>query len=160
MPSNSKDELLLSELNRCRTQRVRHHRQPRHPILERCRSNPTQRRGIRSSGADRLPVGSLRISGRAVWQEAMALHDGSERRRWLETIGVQRLNKLGQIVGEHGRPYYGGKCRAIVPVEIRDSSMQTKKFLGSDCSVKSKLSAFLSLCRTMRMFDQIVALCT
>ena len=46
------------------------------------------------------------LVGRAVWQEAMALRDGGERRRWLETIGVQRLNQLGQIVGEHGRPWW------------------------------------------------------
>jgi tagatose 1,6-diphosphate aldolase len=46
------------------------------------------------------------LAGRAVWQEAMMIADGTERCRWLETVGAERMRRLADIAGEHGRPWW------------------------------------------------------
>jgi tagatose 1,6-diphosphate aldolase len=46
------------------------------------------------------------LAGRAVWQEAMEIADRAERRRWLETEATDRMRRLADIAGEHGRPWW------------------------------------------------------
>ena len=46
------------------------------------------------------------LAGRAVWQEAMVLGEVSERQRWLETVAVERVERLTDLVGEFGRPWW------------------------------------------------------
>ena len=46
------------------------------------------------------------LAGRAVWQEAFALADRGDRRRWLETVGADRMRRLGDIAGTSGRPWW------------------------------------------------------
>jgi len=46
------------------------------------------------------------LAGRAVWQEAMAISDGKERRRWLATVAVERLRRLKDIALSHARPWW------------------------------------------------------
>ena len=43
---------------------------------------------------------------RAVWEEAMRIPDGSDRRRWLSSIGVERLRRLHGLAAEHGSPWW------------------------------------------------------
>lgn len=59
------------------------------------------------------------LGGRAVWQEALQLPDRRERRRWLQTTGADRMRRLHEIAGEHGRPWWrkhGPSLREVVPV--------------------------------------------
>ena len=51
------------------------------------------------------------LGGRAVWEEATQLTDGTERRRWLRTVGTERLRRLHDIAAQHGRPWWK-KCGA------------------------------------------------
>ncbi len=44
------------------------------------------------------------IAGRAVWGEAAAIRDRSQRQAWLETVGQDRLRRLAQIAAR-GRPW-------------------------------------------------------
>ena len=46
------------------------------------------------------------LAGRAVWQEAFALTDRDARRRWLQTVGTDRMRRLGDIAGAYGRPWW------------------------------------------------------
>jgi tagatose 1,6-diphosphate aldolase len=46
------------------------------------------------------------LAGRAVWQEGMGLADETDRRRWLETVAVDRMRRLTDIAAEHGRPWW------------------------------------------------------
>lgn len=46
------------------------------------------------------------LGGRAVWEEALRLPDRRERRRWLESSGVDRMRRLHEIAGEFGRPWW------------------------------------------------------
>ena len=46
------------------------------------------------------------LAGRAVWQEAMEIADGAERRHWLATVAAHRMRRLAGIAGEHGRPWW------------------------------------------------------
>ncbi len=56
------------------------------------------------------------LAGRAVWQEAMPITDGAERRRWLVTVGVDRLRRLVDIARTYGRPWW--KKWAASPSEL------------------------------------------
>lgn len=44
------------------------------------------------------------IGGRAIWKEGILMPE-EERMAWLRSMGIERLNTLSQIVGEHGRPW-------------------------------------------------------
>lgn len=46
------------------------------------------------------------LGGRAIWEEAMHLTDAHERRQWLTTVGADRMRRLHDIAGEHGRPWW------------------------------------------------------
>ena len=46
------------------------------------------------------------LGGRAVWEEAMRIADVRERRRWLSSVGVERLRRLHDLAGEHGAPWW------------------------------------------------------
>jgi tagatose 1,6-diphosphate aldolase len=54
------------------------------------------------------------LGGRAIWQEATQMRDEGQRRRFLETTGVQRLRELGRVVEEHGTPW---AARLPLPAE-------------------------------------------
>lgn len=60
------------------------------------------------------------LAGRAVWQEAMAIKDGTERRRWLARVAVERLRRLKDIAASYARPWWrkwGHSPSALVEVE-------------------------------------------
>ena len=46
------------------------------------------------------------LGGRAIWEEATRLADAAQRRRWLRTVGTDRLRRLHDIAGQHGRPWW------------------------------------------------------
>lgn len=46
------------------------------------------------------------LGGRAIWEEAMHIGDRGERRKWLSTVGADRLRRLHDIAGEYGRPWW------------------------------------------------------
>lgn len=46
------------------------------------------------------------LGGRAIWEEAMHLPDARERRRWLATVGAERMRRLHGIAVEHGSPWW------------------------------------------------------
>jgi tagatose 1,6-diphosphate aldolase len=46
------------------------------------------------------------LAGRAVWQEAVGITDTGERRRFLKTTAVDRLNKLAAIAHRWATPWY------------------------------------------------------
>lgn len=46
------------------------------------------------------------LGGRAVWEEALKVSDRRERRRWLQTVGADRMRRLHEIAGELGRPWW------------------------------------------------------
>ncbi|MBI4498331.1 MAG: tagatose 1,6-diphosphate aldolase [Chloroflexi bacterium] len=56
------------------------------------------------------------LAGRAVWQEAMAMTDGAERRRWLETVAADRVRRLAEIATSYGRPWW--KKWAACPADL------------------------------------------
>ncbi|MFQ6059089.1 MAG: tagatose 1,6-diphosphate aldolase [Anaerolineae bacterium] len=58
------------------------------------------------------------LAGRAVWREAMEITDGAERRRWLGTVAAERMRRLADIAGEHGRPWW--EKWAASPAELAD----------------------------------------
>lgn len=49
------------------------------------------------------------LAGRVVWEEAFAIADTGERRRWLRTVAADRLRRLADIAGTHGRPWWAGR---------------------------------------------------
>ena len=46
------------------------------------------------------------LAGRAIWQEAMNIDDAGERAQLLNTLGVDRLNKLKEIAAKYAVPWY------------------------------------------------------
>ncbi|RJO62372.1 MAG: tagatose 1,6-diphosphate aldolase [Dehalococcoidia bacterium] len=46
------------------------------------------------------------LAGRAVWQEAIAMTDGSVRRKFLATIAADRLKKLAEVAHQYAAPWY------------------------------------------------------
>jgi tagatose 1,6-diphosphate aldolase len=46
------------------------------------------------------------LGGRAIWEEATHLPDASERRRWLGTVGAERMRRLRAIAAKFGRPWW------------------------------------------------------
>ena len=46
------------------------------------------------------------LGGRAIWEEAMHMHEARERRQWLKTEGRDRMRRLNDIAGEYGRPWW------------------------------------------------------
>ena len=46
------------------------------------------------------------LGGRAIWDEATHLPDARERRRWLGTVGAERIRRLRAIATEFGRPWW------------------------------------------------------
>lgn len=46
------------------------------------------------------------LGGRAVWEEGLRMRDGRERRKWLETTGVDRMRRLHDLAGEYGVPWH------------------------------------------------------
>ncbi len=46
------------------------------------------------------------LAGRAVWEDALRIPDRADRRRWLQTVGADRMRRLHQIAGEHGQPWW------------------------------------------------------
>jgi tagatose 1,6-diphosphate aldolase len=46
------------------------------------------------------------LGGRAIWEEAMHRPDAGQRRRWLATTGADRMRRLHDLAGEHGRPWW------------------------------------------------------
>ena len=46
------------------------------------------------------------LGGQAIWEEAMHLPDARERRHWLATVGADRVRRLHDLAGEHGRPWW------------------------------------------------------
>lgn len=60
------------------------------------------------------------LGGRAVWEQALKLPDRGERRRWLQTVGADRMRRLHEVAGGYGRPWwrkYGDSLRERVPVD-------------------------------------------
>ena len=49
------------------------------------------------------------LAGRVVWEEAFTIPDAGERRRWLRTVAADRLHRLTEIAGTHGRPWWAGR---------------------------------------------------
>ena len=56
------------------------------------------------------------LAGRAVWQEAMKIESALERRHWLESVARERVQRLAEIVGEFGQPWW--KKWATTPQEL------------------------------------------
>jgi tagatose 1,6-diphosphate aldolase len=46
------------------------------------------------------------LAGRAIWQEVVYMESEKERRRFLETIAVDRLKRLTEIAAKHAVPWY------------------------------------------------------
>jgi tagatose 1,6-diphosphate aldolase len=46
------------------------------------------------------------LGGRAIWEEATRLPDARGRRRWLATVGAERMRRLRAIAAEFGRPWW------------------------------------------------------
>lgn len=46
------------------------------------------------------------LGGRAIWQEAMNIHDKKERVRYLSTVAVDRLERLTEIASKNAVPWY------------------------------------------------------
>jgi tagatose 1,6-diphosphate aldolase len=46
------------------------------------------------------------LAGRAIWQEAMVIPEAVERRRFLETVAVERMNVLKEIATKWAQPWY------------------------------------------------------
>ncbi len=60
------------------------------------------------------------LGGRAVWEEALKMPDRGERRRWLQTVGADRMRRLHEVAAEHGRPWWrkhSDSLRELVPVD-------------------------------------------
>jgi tagatose 1,6-diphosphate aldolase len=53
------------------------------------------------------------LGGRAVWEDALRIPDRAERRRWLQTVGAERMRRLHHIAGEHGQPWW--RKRGLTP---------------------------------------------
>ncbi len=60
------------------------------------------------------------LAGRAVWQEAMQIESALERRHWLESVARERVERLAEIVGEFGQPWW--KKWAATPQELTTTS--------------------------------------
>lgn len=45
------------------------------------------------------------LGGRAIWQEAVEINDRTERRRFFETTGLERLEELIRLTRLYGRPW-------------------------------------------------------
>lgn len=46
------------------------------------------------------------IGGRAIWQEAMAIDNASERVHYLSTVAADRLKRLAEVAGKYAVPWY------------------------------------------------------
>jgi len=46
------------------------------------------------------------LGGRAIWQEAMYIHDAQERCQYLSTVGADRLKRLTEIANKYAVPWY------------------------------------------------------
>lgn len=46
------------------------------------------------------------LAGRAVWQEAMYIDNGRDRRQYLSTVGADRLKRLTEIANRYAVPWY------------------------------------------------------
>ncbi len=46
------------------------------------------------------------LGGRAIWEEATRLPDARDRRRWLATVGAERMRRLRALAAEFGRPWW------------------------------------------------------
>jgi len=46
------------------------------------------------------------LGGRAIWQEAMHIHDARERVKYLSTVGADRLKRLTEIASKYAVPWY------------------------------------------------------
>lgn len=46
------------------------------------------------------------LGGRAVWEDGLRVADRAARRRWLQTVGADRMRRLHQIAAEHGQPWW------------------------------------------------------
>lgn len=46
------------------------------------------------------------LGGRAIWQEAMAIEDRTERVRYLQTTVADRMKHLSEIAAKYGTPWY------------------------------------------------------
>ena len=46
------------------------------------------------------------LGGRAIWEEATHIPGAAERRKWLFTIGRDRMSRLHDIAGEYGQPWW------------------------------------------------------
>lgn len=56
------------------------------------------------------------LGGRAVWEEAMHMPDGAERRKWLASVGADRMRRLHDLADEFGQPWW--KKWAVTPGEL------------------------------------------
>ncbi|MEL7234671.1 MAG: hypothetical protein AAGK74_09245, partial [Chloroflexota bacterium] len=45
------------------------------------------------------------IAGRAVWGDGAKLPTAEARKAWLQTVGVERIQRLSDIAAEHGTPW-------------------------------------------------------
>jgi tagatose-1,6-bisphosphate aldolase len=62
------------------------------------------------------------MAGRAVWQEAVEAV-GDERQDFLDTTGVERMVRMGDIIGQYGRPW---QERHPAPVETVTEDWYTR----------------------------------
>ena len=46
------------------------------------------------------------LGGRAIWQEAMSIHNVPERVRYISTVGADRLKRLVEIASRYAVPWY------------------------------------------------------
>jgi len=46
------------------------------------------------------------LGGRAIWEEAVHLPEASERRKWLASVGAERMRRLHDLASEYGRPWW------------------------------------------------------
>jgi len=46
------------------------------------------------------------LGGRAIWQDALKIHDRKERTKFLKTTVAERLKELGEIATKYAKPWY------------------------------------------------------
>lgn len=72
------------------------------------------------------------LGGRAVWEDALRIADRADRRRWLQTVGAERMRRLHGIAGEHGQPWW--RKRGLAPTGLAAVSASWYREYGGGAS--------------------------
>lgn len=66
------------------------------------------------------------LGGRAVWEDGLRVADRTERRRWLQTTGAERMRRLSDVAGQVGRPWWKKYAPQLADLTAPDSTWYQK----------------------------------